>query len=99
MLWSRAIAPEPYLETTQVTDETYMTPRDVAEKYHVALGSRNPNACEARLAKFRMDGTGPRFIKMQTGARSSVRYRESDILKHLEERTFTNTAEVRAAQK
>jgi predicted DNA-binding transcriptional regulator AlpA len=44
------------------------------------------------LARLRMEGGGPRFIKLSPGRTGQVRYRREDVEKWLAARTFTNTS-------
>jgi hypothetical protein len=84
------VSPEPQLEKLM----SILTTRQVAEKYQAALGSKTVNAAYTKLARMRIDGTGPEFIRPTLG--SPVTYREGEVEKWLESRTFRSTSEARA---
>jgi hypothetical protein len=45
------------------------------------------------LERMRVEGTGPRYLKVGPGKRSRVLYREADILAWLEGLSYTSTSE------
>lgn len=45
------------------------------------------------LERMRVDGTGPRYLKVGPGKRSRVLYRQSEVLAWLEKQTYASTAE------
>jgi len=45
------------------------------------------------LERMRVEGTGPRYLKVGPGKRSRVLYRQSDVLSWLEEHSFGSTSE------
>ena len=47
------------------------------------------------LERYRVQGTGPRYIKAGPGKRARVRYRREDLQAWLEGFVFTSTAEYR----
>lgn len=63
--------------------ENLLTTVEVAE-----LFALKPNS----LVRMRMEGSGPRFVKLGSGPRAKVRYRRSDVLEFLDANTRTNTS-------
>ncbi|MEQ1718129.1 MAG: helix-turn-helix domain-containing protein, partial [Hyphomicrobium sp.] len=47
------------------------------------------------LERMRVDGTGPRYLKVGPGKRSRVLYRQSEVLAWLERQTYGSTSEYR----
>ena len=47
-----------------------LTPKDLAKRWSIATNT---------LARWRVAGVGPKYLKMGEGTRSRVRYRLSDI--------------------
>lgn len=45
------------------------------------------------LERMRVDGTGPKYLKVGPGKRSRVLYRETEILRWLESHEFGSTSE------
>lgn len=45
------------------------------------------------LERMRVEGTGPRYLKVGPGKRSRVLYRQADVLAWLEEHSFGSTSE------
>lgn len=45
------------------------------------------------LERMRVEGTGPKYLKVGPGKRSRVLYRERDILSWLEANEFSSTSE------
>ncbi len=45
------------------------------------------------LERMRVDGTGPRYLKVGPGKRSRVLYRQSELLAWLERQTYGSTSE------
>lgn len=45
------------------------------------------------LERMRVEGTGPRFLKVGPGKRSRVLYRQSDLLSWLETHSYSSTSE------
>jgi predicted DNA-binding transcriptional regulator AlpA len=45
------------------------------------------------LERMRVDGTGPRYLKVGPGKRSRVLYRQSEVLAWLERQTYGSTSE------
>lgn len=64
--------------------ETYLTPADLAQRTGYSINT---------LARWRMEGRGPRFIKPGGGRSGHVRYRLSDVLKWEDGATIQNTGE------
>jgi predicted DNA-binding transcriptional regulator AlpA len=51
------------------------------------------------LERMRVEGTGPRYLKVGPGKRSRVLYRQADVLAWLEEHSFGSTSEYPASQR
>jgi predicted DNA-binding transcriptional regulator AlpA len=45
------------------------------------------------LERMRVEGTGPRYLKVGPGKRSRVLYRQSELLAWLEGQSFSSTSE------
>ena len=45
------------------------------------------------LERMRIEGTGPRYLKVGPGKRSRVIYRQSDIMTWLDRQSFASTSE------
>lgn len=45
------------------------------------------------LERMRVDGTGPRYLKVGPGKRSRVLYRQSEVLAWLERQSYGSTSE------
>ena len=45
------------------------------------------------LERMRVDGTGPRYLKVGPGKRSRVLYRQSELLTWLEQHAYGSTSE------
>ena len=58
----------------------YLTTEELAKRWAVA-----PNT----LRRWRVDGTGPGFVKLGTGIRSAVRYRIDDIEEYEKDNYFS----------
>ena len=48
---------------------------------------------EANLARRRVEGTGPRFVKLGTGRQAKIRYRKSAVEEWIASREFSSTSE------
>jgi len=62
----------------------FLTTIEVAEMLRVSRST---------LERMRVDGTGPRYLKVGPGKRSRVIYREQEILTWLETFNFGSTSE------
>lgn len=52
-------------------DKSVLTQRDLAERYGV---------CVATIAKWRREGTGPKYMRLSTTDRSRIRYTLEDVI-------------------
>jgi predicted DNA-binding transcriptional regulator AlpA len=66
--------------------EHYLKPKETATRTGVA---------ENTLAKWRMRGEGPPFVKLSRGKQGHVRYRESDLERWMAERVRASTSDAR----
>ena len=71
--------------------------RDDLELLNTAEAAQLLKCREQTLRKQRMQGRGPRFIRMGDGPNARVCYRLSDIRTWIDRRVRTSTAEDRAA--
>jgi predicted DNA-binding transcriptional regulator AlpA len=66
------------------SDDRLVRPADAAPILHISV---------THLAKLRMNGGGPPFVKLGTGKQGSVRYRLSDLERWIESRTRRSTSD------
>ena len=78
-----------------MTAPKLLTPSEAADKFQIS---------ELTLRKWRLMGGGPRYVRLGSGKRSLVRYRESDLNEwvegHVQEAVYTeptNNAKTRRA--
>ncbi len=64
--------------------ETYLTPAELAQRIGYSLPT---------LARWRIEGHGPRFLKPGHGLRARIRYRLSDVEAWEEACAMTNTGQ------
>lgn len=64
--------------------ETYLTPADLSERIGYSV---------ATLARWRVEGHGPKFLKPGHGLRAHVRYRLSDVIAWEEASAIGNTGQ------
>jgi len=69
--------------------ENLLTPQQVAQFLGLS---------EAHLARWRMDKTGPSFLKLGSGRGGKIRYPETALAEFLKSRTFTTTPKINTAE-
>ena len=62
----------------------FLTTIEVAERLRISRRT---------LERMRVDGTGPRYIKVGPGKRSRVLYRESDVIAWIDKFQYGSTSE------